>query len=134
MINDRIYAAGGRQDAGDDHISSEQIVSEVDVYDIASGKWRTMEKDLPTPRTGCTAVAIQDHLLVIGGSNPVQNEAYDLVEAYDVERGEWETWSNLQEGRCGAQAFMCVGAVFVAAGRTAMKDGQLLATIERLDL
>ena len=63
-------------------------------------------------------MVILDHLLVIGGECDGQEGVCRTVEAYDTERGEWETWGNLIEGRQNTQAFMCVGTVFIASGET----------------
>jgi len=135
MINGKIYAAGGRNTSLLNGSTGEQEIAEVDVYDIGSGRWKTLpeSQNLPTKRAGCTTAAIMDHLLVIGGEGPAQKEAYSVVEAYDADRGEWETWGSLQQGRCGTQAFMCVGTVFVASGAGERDGGSLLSTIEILE-
>jgi len=135
MINGKIYAAGGRNTSRYSGTKRHRTIAEVDVYDIESGRWTTLPEslNLPTPRAGCSTVAIMDHLLVIGGENMNQEEAYDIVEAYDVERGVWETWGNLQQGRQGTQAFMCVGTVFIASGRGLRDGGTPLSTIEKLE-
>ena len=123
ICNGKIYAAGGSspsENAGD---KSGMLISAVDVYDIESGKWSSLpaEQNLPTPRAACATIDIMDHILMIGGESPDRDEAYKLVEAYDTERGVWEQWDSLENGRWGTQAFMCVGAVFVTAGSSDSK-------------
>ena len=114
----KIYAAGGSNPTGKRIGTPGRPLSEVDVFDIKSGKWNTLpaEQNLPTPRASCATVTILDHVLVIGGENFDQEDAYKTVEAYDVERGAWEIWDSLESGRAGTQAFMCVGAIFITAG------------------
>jgi N-acetylneuraminic acid mutarotase len=135
MINGKIYAAGGRNTSLLNGGTGEQAIAEVDVYDIESGRWKTLpeSRNLPTKRAGCTTAAIMDHLLVIGGEGPAQKEACNVVEAYDVDSGEWETWGSLQQGRSGTQAFMCVGSVFVASGAAERDGGSALSSIEMLE-
>ena len=135
ICNGKIYAIGGSDPSGhtgDD--SSGETIAEVDVYNIESGKWETLpeEKNIPTPRSGCATVMVMDHILVIGGQSPRQMEAYNLVEAYDIDRAEWERWDSLEEGRCDTQAFMCVGAVFITAGRQDRMGTLAGTTLEKL--
>jgi hypothetical protein len=135
MINGKIYAAGGRITSWPSGEIWDHTVPEVDVYNIAANRWKTLpeEQNLPTRRAGCSTVAILDHLVVIGGENRSQQQAYDVVEAYDVAKGKWETWESLKQGRTGTQAFMSVGSVFVASG-TGLRDSNLaLSTLEVLE-
>jgi N-acetylneuraminic acid mutarotase len=129
-----IYAVGGRNTSGYNGQTSGETIAEVDVFNIESGRWKTLpaSQNLPTKRSGCSTVVIMDHLLVIGGESIAQKESYSVVEGFDIERGAWETWDSLEQGRSGTQAFMCVGCVFVAAGRHARNGEQLLTSIESL--
>ncbi len=135
IINGKIYAAGGRNTFLHSMELKDQTIAEVDVYEIETGKWKTLppSQNLPTQRAGCTTVSIMDHLLVIGGESNAQEDAYGIVEAFDVERGEWEHWGSLKTGRHGTQAFMCVGTVFVASGSALRDGGNDLASIEMLN-
>lgn len=129
MINGKIYAAGGRRTSWPSSEIWDYTVREVDVYNIAANRWKTLpeSQNLPTGRAGCSTVAILDHLVVIGGENHSQKQACDIVEAYDVAKGKWETWESLKQGRTGTQAFRSVGSVFVASG-TGQRDSNLALT------
>lgn len=118
ICNGIIYAAGGNSPSGDMEDHSENLIAEVDMYEIESGKWKSLPPGLmlPTPRVACATVNILDHIVVIGGESPDQKEAHTRVEAYDTENGSWERWDSLENGRWGTQAFMCVGAVYITAG------------------
>jgi N-acetylneuraminic acid mutarotase len=134
ICNGKIYAAGGRNTFLGQRKETDRTIAEVDVFNIESGRWKTLpeSQNLPTPRAGCATVVIMDHILVIGGESTAQAEAYDLVEAYDVDRGVWEQWDALNQGRQGTQAFMCVGSVFITAGSGSRDSGNALTSIERL--
>jgi N-acetylneuraminic acid mutarotase len=133
-INGKIYAAGGRNTKALGEAAANHNITRVDVFDIESGRWNTLapEQDLPTPRAGCTAVAVLDHLLVIGGESKKGDSALRVVEAYNTETGEWTEWGKLKQGRFGTQAFMCVGTVFIASGVEKRNEGEALATTEIL--
>ncbi len=120
---------GGSSPSGNSDDTSGKLISEVDVYDIEDGKWKSLpsEQSLPTARAACATVSVMDHIVVIGGESPEREEAYNLVEAFDTESGVWEQWDSLENGRWGTQAFMCVGAVFVTAGSSDSK-GTLAST------
>lgn len=124
-----IYAAGGNSPSGDMDDHSGNLIADVDMYEIESGKWASLptELSLPTPRAACATVNILDHIVVIGGESPDQVNAHTRVEAYDTENGSWERWDSLEKGRGGTQAFMCVGAVFITAG-SSNNQGELAPT------
>jgi Kelch motif protein len=134
ICNGKIYAAGGSNPTGKAIGSTGEPIAEVDVYDIKSGRWTTLsaEQNLPTPRAACATVTILDHILVIGGESFDQEGAYRTVEAYDTDRGAWEQWDSLESGKCGTQAFMCVGAVFITAGSRDRSGNFALTTLEML--
>lgn len=116
--NGKIYAVGGSSPSGSHDKSAGRLIPEVDVYHIESGKWKSLpeELNLPTPRAASATVTILDHIVVIGGDSPDQEQAHTRVEAYDTENESWERWDSLENGRWGTQAFMCVGAVYITAG------------------
>lgn len=134
ICNGKIYVTGGRNTFLNQRKESERTIAEVDVFNIETGRWKTLpeSQNLPTQRAGCTTVVIMDHILVIGGESMAQEEAFDVVEAYDVEREVWEQWDNLSQGRHGTQAFMCVGSVFITSGSGSRDGGTTLTSIERL--
>lgn len=116
--NGKIYAIGGSSPSGSHYEGVGKLIPEVDVYHIESGKWESLTADLnlPTPRAASATVNILDHIVVIGGESPDQEDAHTSVEAYDTENDSWERWDSLDNGRWGTQAFMCVGAVYITAG------------------
>ena len=91
-------------------------IPEVDVYDIASGRWSTLPAPLPTQRAGAPAVAMDGRLVVLGGESPAQVPGHGEVEAYDPATQRWSTLPPLPRGRHGTQATMLDGVLHVAAG------------------
>ena len=134
ICNGKIYAVGGSNPSRKSIGTAGWPIAEVDVYDIKSGRWTTLPagQNLPTPRIECATVSFLDHILVIGGENFDQEGAFRLVEAYDIEAGVWEQWDSLENGRCGTQAFMCVGAVFITAGSRDRSGNLASTTLEML--
>lgn len=116
VIDGRIYAAGGRRTSHDTGETMSLTIPEVDVYDIASGRWSTLAAPLPTQRAGAPAVAMAGRLVVLGGESPSQVPGHSEVEAYDPTTQRWATLAPLPKGRHGTQATMIDGVLHVAAG------------------
>lgn len=116
VIDGKLYAAGGRRTAYDRGQTLDLVISEVDVYDIATRQWRTLDTPLPTPRGGTASVSLNGKLLVIGGESMRQQKAHQEVEAYDPVAGRWETLPPLLVGRHGTQASLHNGLVYISAG------------------
>jgi N-acetylneuraminic acid mutarotase len=134
VIDGKIYAAGGRNTLSVSGETHDQTVPEVDVYDIKSNRWVTLPDslNLPTQRAGCTAAAWNDRLLIIGGENQESDHALKTVELFNVDHQKWERWPELNQGRHGTQAFMCIGSIFVASGSAERGEGHALNSIEEL--
>lgn len=116
VIDGRIYAADGRRTSHDTGETMSLTIPEVDVYDIASGRWSTLPAPLPTQRAGAPAVAMDGRLVVLGGESPAQVPGHGEVEAYDPATQRWSTLPPLPRGRHGTQATMLDGVLYVAAG------------------
>ncbi|MGW8315215.1 MAG: Kelch repeat-containing protein [Bacteroidales bacterium] len=134
VIDGEIYAAGGRNTISGAFEQVDHTIAEVDVYNIKSNRWTTLPDslNLPTPRAGCTAAAWNDQLLVIGGESAASEEAHREVEVLDVDHKKWIKFPDLNQGRHGTQAFMCIGSVFIASGSATRGDGNDLESIEEL--
>lgn len=117
VIQDRLYVAGGRLTGGTGGLFG-PVISEVDVYDFASGQWNTLPADqnLPTPRAGAATVNFNDTLVVVGGEVPDQSIALDITEAYDPISATWSRLPNLNHRRHGTQAIVSGGGIFILGG------------------
>jgi N-acetylneuraminic acid mutarotase len=118
VIGGRIYAAGGRRSSYATGQTFELTVPEVDVYDLATGRWSTLPptSNIPTPRAGASVVVLQSRLVVIGGESGAQVAGHSEVEALDPATGRWTTLAPLQVGRHATQAIVHEGAIYTAAG------------------
>jgi N-acetylneuraminic acid mutarotase len=118
VIGGHIFVAGGRRSSFATGQTFELTVPEVDVYDLATGRWTTLpaSSNIPTPRAGASVVVLQGQLIVIGGESGTQMEAHSEVEALDPATGVWTTLPPLQVGRHATQAIVYEGAIYTAAG------------------
>lgn len=116
VIDDQIYAAAGRTSSHDTGETMSLTVAAIDVYDIKTQRWNTLDKPLPTLRAGTAAVVINGQLVVIGGESLSQVNAHAEVEAYNPVTQQWQILPSLPTGRHGTQAVLLNGAVYIAAG------------------
>ena len=98
LVDGKIVAAGGRRTSAETKQTFNLTVPEVDVYDIAAGKWTTLEEKIPTPRAGCMAVARDGKMVVIGGESGSQPKAHAEVEALSLVEGKWSAWPSFEPG------------------------------------
>jgi N-acetylneuraminic acid mutarotase len=89
----------------------------VDVFDFKTQTWTTLsnDKNIPTPRAGCTAIAVGKRVLVIGGESS-QKLAHSQCEAFNTKTQMWEKLDSLKTGRHGTQAVLLNRRVHIAAG------------------
>jgi N-acetylneuraminic acid mutarotase len=106
-------------------------ISEVDVFDFNSGRWETLDSELPTERAGSTSVVFDEKLLVIGGESGTQVPAHSEVEVWDTDTKSWKSWPSLEQGRHGTQAFIFEDAIYVAAGSGNRGGGPELTSMEK---
>ncbi|MCL6275683.1 PKD domain-containing protein, partial [Muricauda sp. 2012CJ35-5] len=124
VINNKLYAAGGRLSGGNGGVWKPTIM-EVDVYDFTTSVWTTLplDQNLPTPRAGAATVNFNNKLLVIGGE--VENEvvygenmddALKITEQYDPTTQSWERLGDLNYERHGFQAIVSGSGIHVLGG------------------
>ncbi|MEM8890147.1 MAG: kelch repeat-containing protein [Bacteroidota bacterium] len=130
-IDGKIYALGGRRSTAKGNVFANTI-SEVDVYDIATNSWITLNQPLPTLRAGSYNAVLDKEILVLGGESPDQNPAHAEVQALDTRTGKWRSLSNMIRGRHGTGAVWYKDTLFVASGSGNRGGGPELATQEKL--
>lgn len=118
VIKNKIYAAGGRRSSKATGDLFNLLVPETDIYDIKTRTWTTLPPalNIPTPRAGTSSVAVNNHLLVIGGESHNQSTAHNEVEAFDSVSQQWQTLPPLARGRHGTGAFVHKSKLWTCCG------------------
>ncbi|MFN6945098.1 MAG: choice-of-anchor D domain-containing protein [Cytophagaceae bacterium] len=129
LVDDKIIVASGRRSSYPNTFGL--TVSEVDVYDFATGQWTTMPNNLPTPRAGATVAVINKEVLIIGGESMAQMNAHNETEALDTETWEWKNLAPLNIGRHGTQAIVHEDGIYLAAGNAMRSGGAEQNNMER---
>lgn len=115
ILKDKLYLLAGRTSMSKKGVFG-HTVAEVDVLDLKTNTWSTLEEDLPTTRAGNSAIGLHNHVLVIGGESDRQQKAHNEVEALNVKSGKWESWPTLITGRHGTSVVMFQNKIFLASG------------------
>lgn len=113
LVGDKIVVAGGRRSGANGYFNA--TIGEVDVYDISDNSWSTISS-IPTQRAGCSAVAIGNEVVVMGGESGGQQAAHNQVQALNIQTGSWRSLDPLNQGRHGFQATIYNNAIYVAGG------------------
>ena len=130
VVDGKIVVAGGRTTSAATGQTLELTRPEVDIYDMESGTWKTLENDIPTERAGTTSVVHDGKLIVVGGESGAMEAAHHQVEALDVQSGEWTALPSLNQGRHGTQAIVYDGKIYIAAGSGNRGGGPELTSME----
>jgi len=134
VVDNQLVVAGGRRSTHKTGHVLDLTVAEVDLYDLKTGTWKTLPAahNIPTQRAGCTAVALGNKVLIIGGESP-QKVAHNQTEALNLRTNRWETLPALQIGRHGTQAVVYKNKVYIAAGSANQGGGPELNSMEVLE-
>lgn len=118
VIDDKLYAVGGRRTSQATERLFELTIPEVDVFDFDTQKWKPLSPaaDLPTERAGSTTITADGKLIVLGGESGNQEPAHNEVELFDPKTKEWKSLPPMQEGRHGTQGIIYEGKIYIAAG------------------
>ncbi|MBD1262606.1 galactose oxidase [Maribacter polysiphoniae] len=115
VLDDVLYAAGGRQSGGEGGVFS-PLVGVVDIYDFKTNKWSTLKNDLPTPRAAPGIIVYDNELFVMGGEGEKKGPAFNIVEAYNPNTGSWTDKAPMHYPRHGTQAILSGEGIYIAAG------------------
>lgn len=132
IVDGKIYAAGGRRTHAETKNIFNLTVPEVDVYDIATGKWSTLADPIPTPRAGTPTVVRDGRVIVIGGESGVGKGIHGEVEALVAATGKWETLPPMGEPRHSGGADFIGNDLYYVAGNAGRGGGNEKSTIEKL--
>jgi N-acetylneuraminic acid mutarotase len=117
VVGDKLYVAGGRKSSAKTNEVFQLTIGEVDVFDFKFQTWTTLpeSKNIPTKRAGCTAIAVGERVLVIGGESG-QQLAHNSCEAFNTKTQLWEVLQPLNTGRHGTQAVDLNHKIWIIAG------------------
>jgi hypothetical protein len=125
VVDDKLYAVGGRVDGAGNRFQDAQQVKQVDVYDFGTGDWSTLPAaaNIPVARAGAATVVVDGEIIVLGGE--ARGQAYDRVDAFDPSTNTWRVLTDLPTPRHGIQGAVCNGAVYIASGAEAQGGSML---------
>ncbi|WP_109830037.1 Kelch repeat-containing protein [Reichenbachiella versicolor] len=131
VVDDKLYAIGGRQSGGDEGVFK-PLIRQVDVFDFLTNKWITLDPSLniPTPRAAPAVVNHQGKLVVLGGevreemiNGVLTSDALKTAEQFDPTRLQWTTLEDMNFNRHGTQAISSGSGVFITAGSPRLGGG-----------
>lgn len=115
IVDEKIYAIGGRTTRSAQNPFA-NTMTEVDVFDMESQTWSTLEQGLPTPRAGHFMVTIGKHILVLGGESFYQEPGHSEVERLNTTTLTWSELPLLPQGRHGTGAILRDGKIYTSSG------------------
>lgn len=134
VVEDKLYAVGGRRSFAKEGHGFELTYPELDVYDFKTGKWTTLsDHPLPTERAGSSTILYKGGFLVIGGESDHQVSAHAEVEYFHPREG-WKLLNRLNRGRHGFPVALINDNLYVAAGCGNRGGNPELNSIEKLEL
>jgi len=136
VIDGKLYAVGGRKTSGVTKQVFDLTIPEVDVFDLAKGKWTTLDhrQNLPTPRAGNSAFVLGHDLIIAGGESMAQKLAHNELQALNTRTGKWRNLPGLIQGRHGTGLILWDGALYTCAGSGGRGGRPELDTMESLPL
>lgn len=129
-IDGKIYNTAGRLSKALEE-TFKHTIAKIDVYDIATKTWKTLDTELPTPRAGNMVAVCANEVWVVGGESEGQEEAHNEVEALNVVTNTWRRVPNLIQGRHGAGIAEYNGVYYIASGSGGKGGGPELQTMEK---
>lgn len=132
VVNNKLYAAGGRQTDQPNPFDAE--ITQVDVYDFANDSWSTLSQRLPSKRSGAISVVHGEKLIVVGGESDAQASSHRTVEVYDVASENWSTSPKMIYGRHSGGAVIWENYLYVISGSANKGGGPEHKNQERLKL
>lgn len=129
VFDDRLYCIGGRNTSyhrpDDFEAFFGAVISDIDVYDFASGTWDTLTgaASLPVGSAAGGTACLDDRIFYFGGET--DEVALDVTRAFDPRSNTWTTLAPLNQGRHGTQAIVYEDKIYVAAGSPVRGGGNI---------
>jgi hypothetical protein len=125
-IGSKIYVMGGMRYVGNP-FSDLSGLTTVEVYDTNSGTW-TQSADMPTPRWGHSAVAMNGKIYVFGGR--AGGAVYSSVEVYSPQTDTWTTRSAMPTRRYCLTACLLDSTIYTLGGWLDSGGGPIYDKVE----
>ena len=133
IVDGLLIAAGGRRSSAKTGQVFDLTVSEVDVYDIASNTWTTLEAPFPTPRAGTMALAHEDTFIIAGGESMLKRKAHKELSIFEPSTGTWREFKGLDQGRHGGGMSLLGDTVYISGGNGGRGGRDARLDIRRID-
>lgn len=134
IINNKLYAAGGRTTSAKTKQIFDLVVNHVDIYNFDNNTWTTTESPLPTGRAGNSTVAVNQQLWVIGGESATQQVAHNEVEIFIPKSKQWIKGAPLLRGRHGTGAVIVNDALWTVSGSGNQGGSPELKSLEKIKI
>ena len=117
VLDNQIFAVGGRKSFAKEGHNFDLTIAEVDVFDFGTQSWETLpeQHNFPTERAGGSTIAYKDGFILVGGESSSQETAHSEVEYYQPGKG-WRLLNQLNRGRHGFQLVQIDDSFYVGAG------------------
>ncbi|WP_298532991.1 DUF5060 domain-containing protein [uncultured Algibacter sp.] len=136
VVNDKLYAFGGRTTSKKTDQDMELTVAHGNIYDFQNNKWEVVKNNtaIPTERAGSFVFTWNNDIVIGGGESVKQVSAHNEVEAYNSKTNTWSKWPSFNQGRHGTGFAIIKDYVYTASGCANRGGSPELTTIERLKL
>lgn len=115
IANNKLYNIGGRTTIAANN-PFKNTIGAVDVYDLETATWSTIEDPIPTERAGNFTLLLGEEILVFGGESFSQEPAHAEVEALNIQTHKWKSLPPLPQGRHGTGAVILNNKIYTASG------------------
>jgi len=134
LVNNKIYAVGGRRSSAVTNQVFDLTVPEIDVYDFTSGKWSTLppSANLAVPRAGGAYAVVGANLIFLGGESMAHQASHGEVDMLDTKTGQWRSLPPMQDARHGTEAILYNNSLYICAGCGERGGSPLLDSMEML--
>jgi uncharacterized repeat protein (TIGR03803 family) len=121
VIGLKVYVVSGE--------TSSAIVTNNEIYNVATNKWTT-GAPIPTPRYAVASAVVNGILYVMGGIDNSTQTPIDVVEAYNPTTNTWSTKSPMPTPDDSMNAVVESGLIYVVGGYA---SGARSAIVQRYD-
>lgn len=134
IVGNHLFSLGGRNtsyhEKGNFEAFMDQVIAEVDVYNLATQSWSTLDVKLPNPTGGGSAIAHNGAVFYTGGETGALN-ANDRMVKLDSLYKDWKDVGRLNQGRHGTNIVELNGYLYIAAGSGQRGGTPELSSIEK---